>query len=196
MHIEADLRHYEVPESLVSKYGVVHIDWPWKHSNAQNNASVRGGVYYERMELEEIIQATYTVNLMCKYDCMVFLWHLWPKQYQYAKVLIYMIEELGFSDLTGLPWVKVVKDDIWRPRYGIGYHLGACSEPCTILRRGKVPVPNKAEKPLGLLGDAVYKHSKKPEIIYDICERYPGPYLNVCARNKREGWDSIGNESL
>ena len=39
-------------------------------------------------------------------------------------------------------------------------------------------------------------HSKKPEIVYEIIEKmYPDrKYLELFARNRRDGWESYGNE--
>ena len=39
------------------------------------------------------------------------------------------------------------------------------------------------------------EHSRKPDELYEIIERCsPGPYLELFARGKREGWDQWGNE--
>ena len=39
------------------------------------------------------------------------------------------------------------------------------------------------------------KHSQKPDEFYHLVENIsPAPYLDVFARNKREGWDVFGNE--
>jgi N6-adenosine-specific RNA methylase IME4 len=39
------------------------------------------------------------------------------------------------------------------------------------------------------------RHSKKPDKFYDyIEERSAGPYLELFARNRREGWTSLGNQ--
>lgn len=39
------------------------------------------------------------------------------------------------------------------------------------------------------------EHSRKPDELYDIIEQCsPGPYLELFARHKREGWSQWGNE--
>jgi site-specific DNA-methyltransferase (adenine-specific) len=40
------------------------------------------------------------------------------------------------------------------------------------------------------------KHSKKPEVFYEIIEdfNYSGPKLELFARNTRKGWKSFGNQ--
>jgi len=39
------------------------------------------------------------------------------------------------------------------------------------------------------------KHSKKPSYFYELIEKVsPGNKIELFARNKREGWDSWGNE--
>jgi N6-adenosine-specific RNA methylase IME4 len=40
------------------------------------------------------------------------------------------------------------------------------------------------------------EHSKKPDLAYDLIERCsPGPYLELFARNPREGWAQWGDEA-
>ena len=39
------------------------------------------------------------------------------------------------------------------------------------------------------------EHSRKPDELYEIVEACsPGPYLELFARGRREGWDQWGNE--
>lgn len=39
------------------------------------------------------------------------------------------------------------------------------------------------------------RHSEKPEEFYQLVERLsPGPYLEMFARRRRDGWDAMGNE--
>jgi N6-adenosine-specific RNA methylase IME4 len=39
------------------------------------------------------------------------------------------------------------------------------------------------------------EHSRKPDEMYDKVERLlGGPYIELFARNKRDNWDSWGNE--
>ena len=39
------------------------------------------------------------------------------------------------------------------------------------------------------------EHSKKPEMVYEMIEAmYDAPYLELFARQSRQGWSSFGNE--
>ena len=39
------------------------------------------------------------------------------------------------------------------------------------------------------------EHSRKPDEVYDRIEKMlEGPYLEMFARNTRQGWDNFGNE--
>lgn len=41
------------------------------------------------------------------------------------------------------------------------------------------------------------RHSEKPAAFFDLVERVsPGPYLEMFARTRRDGWDAFGNEVL
>ena len=46
-----------------------------------------------------------------------------------------------------------------------------------------------------LIVSKLREHSRKPDEMYDKVERLlEGPYIELFARNKRDNWDSWGNE--
>ena len=50
---------------------------------------------------------------------------------------------------------------------------------------------------VNLLATRKREHSRKPDEIYDIVESCsPGPYLELFARFRREGWSQWGNEDV
>src|SRR5207247_2448107 len=89
----------------------------------------------------------------------------------------------------GLPWIKT-EGDLITPHYGIGYWLRGCSEPLLIGRRGDATLPSAPW--IGLLSP-VLEHSRKPESVYQYAEDLPGPYAELFARERRDGWDSYGD---
>lgn len=109
-----------------------------------------------------------------------------------------VIHAWGFTYKTGLPWIKAdgVEQTLWggldfKPFYGCGFWIRGCSEPILIAKRGNA-------KPLtsdfvGLISPNA-EHSRKPDDLYTLAERYPGPRLEMFARRKRPGWDVWGNE--
>ena len=128
-------------------------------------------------------------------DAVLFLWATWPMLPDAMRV----VSAWGFEYVTGFPWVKILGQPSQtlfgeleiRPHYGTGFWIRGASELVMIARRGDVSA---------LSGDLVGllckngRHSKKPENLYHIAERYPAPRLELFARREREGWDVFGNE--
>jgi N6-adenosine-specific RNA methylase IME4 len=78
-----------------------------------------------------------------------------------------------------------------RVALGVGWWVRGVSEPILICRRGRVRIPKNPYA--GLLAKRL-EHSRKPESIYAMAERFNGPYLELFARRRRAGWDAFGNE--
>jgi len=64
---------------------------------------------------------------------------------------------------------------------------------CLLATRGK---PKRLNKSIPqLVVDQRREHSRKPDIVYDHIEKMlEGPYVELFARRKRDGWESWGNE--
>jgi len=84
---------------------------------------------------------------------------------------------------------------IWKKNKGpsIGWFTKPRHELLYIATKGKGVHPK--EKFESVFEAEVTEHSKKPEIVYEMIESmYTGPYIELFAREKREGWESWGNE--
>ena len=97
----------------------------------------------------------------------------------------------------GFVWVKgaglpLFPEDV-RAEMGMGYWTRANTEPCILATRG-----NPKRKDAGVrqvILDKRREHSRKPDEIYSRIERLvEGPYLEMFARQRRQGWDAFGNE--
>ena len=113
-----------------------------------------------------------------------------------------LCREMGFEPIQFIPWIK----NSGNPTL---YAL-RCTELClfaTRFRKGHIydvayareTETSVCKKGLTTTKDYIIadrgRHSKKPEIFYDyIEERSNGPYLEMYARNQREGWVSVGNQ--
>jgi N6-adenosine-specific RNA methylase IME4 len=88
------------------------------------------------------------------------------------------------------------------PRTGLGHYTRGVTEHMILATRGrpKIFIKDQGVSNLLLEEDTVLLasptgHSRKPEASYQLIERVcPGPYLELFARQKREGWTSWGNE--
>jgi hypothetical protein len=77
---------------------------------------------------------------------------------------------------------------------GMGYHTRGNPQLCLLAARGKGV--QRLRRDVGELIIAPRRqHSQKPDEAYDQIERlWPGPYLELFARNRRPGWQAMGNE--
>ena len=59
-----------------------------------------------------------------------------------------------------------------------------------------MPLPQEKDRPSSVIMGPRKEHSEKPDSVYqDIEQMYPNrTYLELFARNKRQGWTSWGNE--
>jgi len=172
------------------KYGVIVADPPWSYRNSGTRGAAQN--QYETQSDEWI--NSLLVDDLAADDCVLLLWSVWPK----LPECIGVAARWGFEYKTGFPWVKVnsVSDDAFEGTrfdcpYGIGFWIRGASEPVMICTKGKAKPPTNGW--IGLLSPNL-KHSRKPESIYQYAESLPGPYLELFARRKREGWDAFGNE--
>ena len=128
-------------------------------------------------------------------DAVLLLWSTW----RHLESAFSVIRSWGFAYVSGFPWIKIVDPpmiDLFgdfraKPTWGLGAWVRGCSEPILIAARGSArPSPVSW---LGLLSKRLY-HSRKPDSIYDYAESFPGPYLELFARRRRDDWDVWGNE--
>lgn len=113
--------------------------------------------------------------------------HLWIWGVNRTLGAAYEVAEAwGFTPMSLLTWCK--------PGPGMGYYLRNNTEHAVFATRGKPMVPEKA------LISSWYqwprrRHSEKPDEFFGLVEQIsPGPYVELFARQRRQGWDAWGNE--
>jgi N6-adenosine-specific RNA methylase IME4 len=172
------------------KYGVIVADPPWSYRNAGLDTAAAN--HYET-QTDGWVNSL-EVGALAADDSVLLLWGVWPKLPECIAVAL----AWGFEYKTGFPWVKVnsVFDDAFEGTrftvpYGIGFWIRGASEVVLVCTKGKPSPPTDGW--IGLLSPNL-GHSRKPDSIYQYAESLPGPYLEMFARRKREGWDAFGNE--
>lgn len=123
-------------------------------------------------------------------DAHLYLWTV----NAYVEQAFGVARAWGFGFSTILTWAK-------RPMGGGlgGDAFGLATEFCLFCRRGKLPAMERVgrnwfdwKRPYR---NGYPRHSAKPSEFLDMVERVsPGPYLEMFARDRREGWDSWGDE--
>lgn len=167
-------------ESVQGHYSVVYADPPWQFSNSGLNGSAEH--HYPTMPTDEI--AALPVKDCLTDDAVLFLW----STNAHLPDALGVMAAWGFRYVTNFVWVKD------RQTHGkIGFYLFGKHELLLIGVRGSL-LP---EEKLGSVIEAPRReHSQKPEQVYELIEEmYPGlGYLEMFARQRREGWSVFGNE--
>lgn len=143
-------------------------------------------------EIEEL-----PVRDLAARSCCLFMWVTWP----FLKAGLEVIEAWGFTYKTcAFAWMKanasqldLLRDDM-DPAMLTGYWTRANSEVCLLATCGK-PTRRDAGVRQGII-EPRREHSRKPDCVYERIERLvDGPYLELFARTRREGWDCWGRET-
>ncbi len=170
---------------MPKKYGAILIDPPWRFETYSGKGKGRSAErHYECMSYESIL----ALDIPAAKDCVLFLWVTDP----YLEKAIEVIRAWGFKYKTvAFTWIKTNKGG--EPWTGMGYWTRANPEQCLLATRGH---PSRVSKNVGQLIIAPRReHSRKPDEIYERIERLVvGPYMELFARQRRDGWDAMGHE--
>jgi len=182
----SELRHQirislmrEAPPLPLGKFSVVYADPPWQYNNSGFNEAAES--QYPTMAVEDICDLP--IRELAAETTALFMWATNPLLPEALQV----IEAWGFEYKSNMAWVK----DRGR---GKGWWLKSKHELLIIGTKEETPQP--MTRPDSCFeADRGKVHSRKPEIAYEIIEAmYPGPYIELFARNTRSGWSSWGNE--
>lgn len=187
----------------MSAYACIVADPPWKVSAGRTIGAyeVREGkqlfgvrdntsrkLSYPSMSVEEI--KALQVEPLAATDAHLYLWTV----NRYLEDAFSVARAWGFRFSTLLTWAK-------NPMGGGlgGDAYGLSTEFCLFCRRGSL----KAKERIGTTWfnwkrpykNGYPQHSAKPPEFVELVERVsPGPYVELFARQKREGWHAWGNE--
>lgn len=172
-------------------YGLIYADPPWKQSkggkkSVRENSSGKP-LDYPTCSLDEIKEHLRLATESTTENSILFLWTI----DKYLLEAQQIAESLGYKLHARMIWDKVTGiPAAFTVRYGHEYLL--------YMYKGKLTPVAKDErgKIHTVFRERVTKHSKKPDIAYEIIERlYPDlKKLEMYARETRDGWDSFGNE--
>lgn len=175
-----------------NQYDLILADPPWKQAKGGKKSvrPVSSGTEldYPVCSLDEIKEHLRQATSLTSGDSILFLWtidkYLFEAQ-QIAESLGYKLHaRMIWNKVTGIPAAFTV-------RYGHEYLLYMYKGkliPVATAERGKIHT---------VFTEKVQKHSKKPDISYEIINRlYPNlKKLELYARSKREGYDRWGLEA-
>ncbi len=119
--------------------------------------------------------------------------YLWVPNALLAEGLAVM-QAWGFTYKSNIVWHKVRKDGGPDGR-GVGFYFRNVTELVLFGVRGSMRTLPPGRRQVNFLATQKREHSRKPDEFYDIVESCsPGPYLELFARHRREGWQNWGNE--
>jgi len=162
------------------KFSIIYADPPWEYEFS--NSEMRDiENHYPTLELEKIKE----IKVPSDDNAILSLWTPAPKLEEALEV----VKAWGFSYRTNIVWVK--------DKIGTGYYSRGKHELLLIGIKGEgIGTPLPENRPKSVIFAERTEHSKKPDIFYEIIEKmYPNhSKIELFARNKREGWETWGNE--
>ena len=183
-------------------FGAILADPPWQFDNlwgGRPNKTDAGypsrwvDKHYDTMHADDIGELP--VAELAADNCVLFMWTCWPvlqKAFPIIEAWGFKYKTCAFSWMKGDPY-RLFADDK-TPFAGLGYWTRANTEPCLLATRGK-PKRLNADVRQGIIAPR-REHSRKPDGIHERIERLvAGPYLELFARQKRQGWTVWGNQT-
>lgn len=180
----------DIPGKPPVRYATILSDPPWRFMNRTGKMAPehRRLHRYRTMTVEEI--AALPVHGLAADKSHLYLW---VPNALLAEGLAVM-KAWGFTYKTNLVWYKTRKDGGPDGR-GVGFYFRNVTELVLFGVRGSMRTLKPGRKQVNLLPTLKQRHSRKPEVLYNIIEACsPGPYLELFARYRRDGWDQWGNE--
>lgn len=167
------------------KFGTIIADPPWDYLPTSRQESLRGYTdrHYEPLSTDEL--CALPVGDLASDRSVLLLWTTFPFIADAQRI----IAAWGFEYVTGLAWVKA------DPRtnvvgYGVGYWFRGAVE---LVLVGKRRASYRSQW-VGLIHPGL-EHSRKPASLHQLAEAtYPGPRLELFAREQRPGWTTLGDE--
>lgn len=174
------------------KYKTIYADPPWRFQNRTGKVAPEHKRLnrYETMPLEDIMSLP--VQQIADQKSHLYLWvpnALLPDG-------LAVMQAWGFEYKGNIIWEKIRKDGQPDGR-GVGFYFRNVTE---ILLFGTKGNNNRTLAParsqVNLVRTQKREHSRKPDEIVSIIENCsPGPYIELFARGKRDGWDMWGDQA-
>jgi N6-adenosine-specific RNA methylase IME4 len=176
---------------LSNSFGTILADPPWRFTNRTGKMAPehRRLSRYATMTLDEIMALP--VEQLAGPTAHLYLWC--PNALLPGGLAV--MEAWGFSYKSNIVWHKVRKDGGSDGR-GVGFYFRNVTELILFGVRGRnarTLAPGRRQ--VNLLSTCKREHSRKPDELYAIIEACSrGPYLELFAREIRNGWTSWGDQ--
>ncbi|MFT3785067.1 MAG: MT-A70 family methyltransferase [Tepidisphaeraceae bacterium] len=175
---------------IVGTFSTILADPPWRFQNRTGKMAPehRRLHRYETMGTSDICAMPIVAH--AESNAHLYLWvpnALLPDG-------LTVMKAWGFQYKSNLVWYKTRKDGGPDGR-GVGFYFRNVTELVLFGTRGRMRTLKPGRTQVNLFSSRKEEHSKKPDGLYDLIEACsPGPYLELFARFRREGWTQWGNE--
>jgi len=169
----------KTPKLSIRNSEIIYADPPWRYDfSVSETREIEN--QYPTMTVEQIKN----IDIPTNKDSILFIWATAPKLRECLEV----IEAWGFEYKTHAIWDKEI--------IGMGYWFRGQHELLIVATKGKASPPLPELRISSIIKEKRTEHSKKPNLFYELIEKwYPGKkYIELFAREKREGWESWGLE--
>jgi N6-adenosine-specific RNA methylase IME4 len=182
----------DLKNKITDRFSTVLVDPPWQFQNRTGKVAPehRRLLRYPTMELQEIKDLPVADFVGSRSHL-----YLWVPNALLMEGLQVM-KAWGFTYKANIVWFKVRKDGGPDGR-GVGFYFRNVTELVLFGVRGSMRTLKPGRTQVNMLATRKREHSRKPDEIYDIIEACsPGPYLELFARFRRDGWAQWGNEDV
>lgn len=173
-----------------NKYSTILADPPWQFANRTGKMAPEHKrlARYTTLTLREIKELP--VSLIVTDKSHLYLWV--PNAL--LKEGLEVMASWGFQYKTNIVWHKVRKDGGPDGR-GVGFYFRNTTEMILFGVRGNMRTLDPGRSQVNIIRTQKREHSRKPDELYEIIKACSeGPYLELFARGKRQGWAQWGNE--
>jgi N6-adenosine-specific RNA methylase IME4 len=179
------------------RFGVIAADPPYPFATwAESGKGRSAETHFNTSPIAEILELP--VAALAAENCVLILWCTWPHIAIGTHLKIMRAWEFAPSTVA-FDWVKTTPSATFVTLDGKGLHTGngyftrSNSEICFLGLKGLL-LRLRADVHQVVLAPA-RAHSEKPQEVRRRIERlFPGPYLELYARQPVEGWATWGNE--
>ena len=175
---------------LTGTYSTILADPPWQFDNRTGKIAPehRRLKRYHTMKLSEI--KALSVERHAETPSHLYLWcpnALMPEGLE-------VMRAWGFKYKSNLIWYKTRKDGGPDGR-GVGFYFRNVTEMILFGIKGKMRTLAPGRSQTNIIVTRKREHSRKPDELHGIIQRCsPGPYLELFARERVDGWTCWGDQ--
>lgn len=175
---------------LNGRFSTILIDPPWQSPKPTGKVAPEHKRLhrYETMDFGEIVALPVAEHARDKAHL-----YLWCPNALLLEALQIM-QAWGFTYKTNIVWYKVRRDGGPDGR-SVGFYFRNATELLLFGTRGKMRTQQPGPKPVNVIVQRKQEHSRKPMQAYELIQQCsPGPYLELFARERVDGWTQWGDQ--